>query len=242
MISLDGKSALLGYVQTLVHVHLGESVDACIRASRFAASPERGRRPREPRFACASVIHGFAALEAATAMFRFELFENTEGFHSYKGNAAEPRVAKLLEDWTNRRCSLRRRCEFLMEARGEKLDSPLGEAVMDVTLLRNMLAHGYAMPGLMLWDDAAQPEIEVVHDTSKFVRLSFSRPDQLTVGDARTALEVFLRAAHAVTHAFGHVLGFTSYEAYEGGRPLHIGGGDAIEPVDTILAVVDNVK
>jgi hypothetical protein len=243
MISPDGKSALLGCVQTLFDQHLGEMVDACIRALRFAGA-ERGLRPRERRFAATSIIHGYAALEAITAMFRFELFENTEGRHKYTGNPADPKVVKLLDDWTNRRCSLRRRCEFLLEARGGKLAGALAESIQDVTLLRNMLAHGYAMPGLMLWDGPVgeqRPEIEVKHEP-EFVRLAFSRPDQLTVGDARTALGVFLHAAHTVAQPFGHLLQFTSYEIDPGGKPEFIGGGAAIGPVENILAAVDKAK
>ncbi len=228
------------YARTLYTDHIGECVDACIRAARFAQA-EAGLRPRERRFAIASVVHGYTGLEAVANIFKFEAFDNKGGRNFTAVDACDVAVKRLLKDWT--RVRLEDRCAFLMRTR--QGTPPLQEAlrmhILEVRELRNLLAHGYVMPGVILFDGATgKTSSEISHPRgNKFPRLKFSRPDKLVYRDARKALGTVLHGVHCLAHAFGNVLDFVSYELRDGGEPRYFGGGAAEGPIEEILCEID---
>jgi hypothetical protein len=65
----DGVKRRIDFAHSLYADHLGESIDACIRAHHRARGP-KGQRPRERRAAMSSVVHAYAALEAVANMWK----------------------------------------------------------------------------------------------------------------------------------------------------------------------------
>jgi hypothetical protein len=123
-----------------------------------------------------------------------------------------------------------------MHSQKKTLDAALGMRLCEVRELRHLLAHGYAMPGLVLFEQGAAVEYDVTHSKeNKFPRLKFSRPDKLNCEDAKKALEAVLYGAHAVASAFGNVLSCVSYELDAGGTPLILGGGAITGPLERIF-------
>jgi hypothetical protein len=237
MIDPDG-SAILGYTETLYSEHIGEAVDACIRARRFSLGAP-GRRPRERRSAVTSIVHGYAGMEAVANIFRFELFENKEGRFYKPIDEDDAAVRRYLERWDWH--ILEERYAYLLKVRSaDPLDPGLVARISEVRRLRHLLAHGHDAPGLILFDanDRDNVEIDVRHN-KKFPHLKFADFNKLTHEDARKALEVVLRAVQHLIRAFGFLLQYVSYEIHENGA-LNYFGTRVDDPVDDVLQQIDS--
>jgi hypothetical protein len=240
----DGQSSTLlelEFAHTLYSEHLGESLDALVRAVRHSRMSE-GQKPRERRFAIASVVHGYSALEAIANMLKFEVYDYKGGRFFRPVDNGDIALKRLLHDWP--KVPIEQRCDFLLHTQEAGLDDALRMHIGEVRELRHLLAHGYVMPGVMVFErGGGAMEYEVKHPKEdRFPRLKFSPPDKLIWTDARAALEVVLRAAHALSRSTGHVLSFVSYELDPAGIRLLFGGGahdDA--PVQAILERIDQV-
>jgi hypothetical protein len=234
----SARQQRLPYAHSLYVEHLGESVDACLRAGRFAQA-ESGLRPRERRFAIASVIHGYAGLEAIANICRFEAFGPGSGRGATNADGVDVATKRFLEDW--RWVPLEDRCAFLMQTRKETLSTPLKTRIGEVRELRHLLAHGYTMPGVIVFDGGRMTGFEVSH-RNKSHQLKFSRPDKLVYQDARKALEVLLRGAQCLADAFDQLFSLVSYELHSGGMPYSFGCREPEEPEGPVEKILKELE
>src|SRR4051794_15492105 len=186
----DATEKLLTYAKNLVHLHLGQAVDCCVIAKRYSDASNGGRRPLQHRYAIASVIHGYAALEGIANRLRFDLFENRDS-PSYRELSLEPiAVKRMMSDWRDR-VKLEDKLAFLLERKSKVLDGRLRARLADVRGLRNLVAHGWIVETIYEFhrseDGFVTLKDSISEYKSQFSTLKFSPPDELTFVDAQQA-------------------------------------------------------
>src|SRR5689334_21184504 len=153
MIDADGAK-LLDFAHSMFDQHLSESIDACIHARRYSTG-DRGQLRRENRAAMTSVIHAYAGLEAVANIFKFELFESTEGHFRQSVDDGDLALKELLTNWDW--VAIEKRYKFLLWKRGQALQASTENLLHDVRELRHLLAHGWARPALVLYGGGDGP-------------------------------------------------------------------------------------